>query len=76
MNWKSFLQSIAAAAIGGAATSLTQCFTDPSHLDLNHIGPVAGAGALVGVLAYLKTPPTPPTPPDKSTTTVNFPQTK
>jgi hypothetical protein len=76
MNWKLFLQSLAAAAIGGAATSVTQVVADPGHTDFTHMGPVAGVGALVGVLGFLKQSPAPPPPPAPGSTTSNFPSSK
>jgi predicted oxidoreductase len=57
---KTWLKSLAAAAIGGAATALSTMVVDPSHFnlaDLHKLGAVAGAGAVIGVLSYLKQSP-------------------
>lgn len=61
MNWKLFFEGLAAAAASGAATSLTTAAAGGS---LKAAGATAGAGAIMGVLAYLKKPSfNPPTPP-------------
>ena len=53
MNWKLFLEGLGAAAISGAGTSLATAAAGGS---LKAAGATAGVGALMGVLAYLKTP--------------------
>lgn len=67
MNWKVFLQGLAAAAIGGAAAGATQAISTSGNIGKD-TGAVAGAGALVAVLAFLKQSPlinTPPAPPEQ-----------
>lgn len=61
MNFKSFLKTLAAAAIGGAVTSTAEAITttDP---DFTKLGPVAAAGAIVGAAGYLVQSPRPPKP--------------
>lgn len=51
MNWKTWLQGLAAAAIGGAATGATQAAA--SGTVGKTTGIMAGVGGLATVLAYL-----------------------
>ena len=64
MNWKAFLHSVAAAALGGALGAVTQYATDPCFTQhcLKHLGSAAGAGALAAVLALFKQSPIVPKP--------------
>lgn len=58
---KSFWQTLLAAAIGGAATTLASALTDPHTLhEPSKLGPVAGAGAIIGVAGLLKQSPVQP----------------
>lgn len=68
MNFKAWLHSIIAAAIGGAASSLGAVWVDPAAFNFTpagwmNIGKVALAGAVIPVLAILKQSPLPPDPP-------------
>jgi len=56
MNWQVWLQGLAAAAIGGAATGATQAVSTTGKVNVG-TAIVAGAGALVTVLAYLAKSP-------------------
>lgn len=63
-TWKSWLHSLFAAAIGGAATALSGVLTMPetfnfSHDGLVHIGKIAAGGAIIPVLTLLKQSPLP-----------------
>lgn len=63
MNWKTWLQGLAAAAIGGAATGATQVVSGTGKVDKT-TAIAAGSGALVTVMAYLlKSPIAQPTQP-------------
>ena len=77
MNWKSFWQGLAAAAIGGAATSSTHYLTG-GNTDLTHLGPIAAIGAIIGVAGLFTQSPTapPPTSQPPQNNTTQFPQTK
>lgn len=69
MNWKLWLKGLAAAAIGGATTSALSVAVEPSKpVDPTALGTTAVAGALVGLLAYLKQSPIPPTTPPAAPT--------
>jgi hypothetical protein len=57
MNFKTLLKGLASAAIGGAATTVTQILTTQSTPQLKQIGIGAGMGALVTTLAYLTKSP-------------------
>jgi len=66
MNWKVWLHSLAAAAIGGAAAAVGAAYTSPdtfnfSTAGLKHLGVVALFGGGVPVLALLKQSPLPTT---------------
>lgn len=63
MNWKLWLKSLAAAAIGGSATTATQIMTSQQTPSLTNIGIGAGIGAIVTALAYLVKSPLPATKP-------------
>lgn len=72
MNFKAWLHSIIAAAIGGAASSLGAVWVDPAAFNFTpagwmNIGKVALAGAVIPVLAILKQSPLPPDPPPAPT---------
>lgn len=59
MNWKTWLQGLAAAAISGAATAATQSLSQDGKVSTGTAA-VGGIGALVGALMYLvKSPLTP-----------------
>lgn len=65
MNLKSILTSplakgLLAAAFAGGAAAAGASITDPTHVDLHHLGGVFLTGAVAGVLLYLKNPPTKP----------------
>jgi hypothetical protein len=69
---KTWLYSLAAAAIGGASSSALSVLSMPdvfnsTHAGLVHIGKAAGIGALIPVLTLLKASPLPQT---TQTTTV------
>lgn len=64
MTWKSWIHSIVAAAIGGAASALGAVLVDPSVFNFTlagweNIGKIALAGAIIPVLALLKQSPLP-----------------
>lgn len=62
-NWRLWLKGLYAAAIGGATTAAVNVLSDPSAMGRpKEIGTIAGAGAAVGALSYLKTHPL--VPPD------------
>lgn len=55
-----WLKGLLAAAISGAATTITVMIVAPETFNLDHIGKVgavAGIGALLGVANYLKQSP-------------------
>jgi ABC-type uncharacterized transport system permease subunit len=56
MNWKVWLQGLAAAVIGGAATSATHILAEGA-VQPKQIAIGAGMGALVTGLAYLMKSP-------------------
>lgn len=56
--WKLWLKGMAAAAIGGAATSATTALADPSVLrNPKGLALMTGVGAALSGLSYLKTHP-------------------
>lgn len=62
MNWKAWVHSLIAAAIGGAASALGAILISPASFPDNetgwvHLGAVAAFGAIVPVLALLKQSP-------------------
>jgi hypothetical protein len=64
MTWKSWIHSIVAAAIGGAASALGAVFVDPNAFNFTlagweNIGKIALAGAIIPVLTLLKQSPLP-----------------
>ena len=64
MNWKTWLHSLAAAAIGGASTAALTSFAIPdtfnfTHAGLINLGKVTLIGAIVPVLTLLKQSPLP-----------------
>ncbi len=64
MNWKTWLYTLAAGAIGGAASNVLAVFSMPdvfnfSHEGWVHIGKLAFVGAIVPMLTYLKQSPLP-----------------
>ncbi|MGA2890320.1 MAG: hypothetical protein ABSE51_19930 [Terracidiphilus sp.] len=64
MNWKMWFHSLAAAAIGGAASSITAAIAVPSAFNftpqgLENLAKVAVGGALLAVGALLKQSPLP-----------------
>jgi hypothetical protein len=60
-----WLHGLLAALIGGAVNSLSVILVDPVEFNfstgLGKLASVAGAGALIGVIAYLKKSPLPET---------------
>ncbi len=63
MNWTTWLRSLAAVAIGGAATGAANALAT-GHVNGN-VGVTAGVGALATVIAYLmRSPLGPATPQD------------
>jgi len=54
VNWKAFLEGVAAAAIGGAATGATAALQD-GQLTAKQIGASVAVGAIVGISGYFKT---------------------
>lgn len=61
-DWKTWLHSLIAAAIGGATSAVTAAYVVPSAFDFSHdgvqkLGKVAAGGALLAVLALLKQSP-------------------
>jgi hypothetical protein len=65
MTWKLWLQGLAAAAIGGAASGATQIIGSTGTVT-KMTGAAAGVGAVFTVLAYLVKSPLsmPPAPPE------------
>lgn len=66
MNLKTWIHSIIAAAVGGAATSVSAVLVAPTSFNFTsigweNIGKVALAGAIIPVLALLKKSPLPDT---------------
>lgn len=57
MNWKLLLEGILSAAIGGAATGVTQLASSTGQVNKG-TGTAAAIGAILGVAAYLKPPAT------------------
>jgi hypothetical protein len=62
MNWKTWLQSLASAAISSAAMGATT-YMQSGSMSGKQIGLSAGVGGLIGVLNYLMKSPLQPTPP-------------
>lgn len=66
MNWKSWLHSILAAAIGAVSTGISTVIVSPqtfnfSHQGLINLAQVSGVSAILAVAAILKKSPLPPT---------------
>jgi hypothetical protein len=63
-NWKLWGKGLLSAAIGGVVASATNALADPSALGRpKELAAMAGAGAAIGALGYLKThPPVEPLP--------------
>ena len=63
MNWRLWLQGLGAAAVGGAATSISTMAIAPESFNfgpgMKKVGMVAFVGALISVSAYLKQSPVP-----------------
>ncbi len=64
MKWRTWVKSLVAAVIGGAATSVTAVFVDPQHFNFSGPGLVAllkfaGAGAVIAFFMFLKQSPLP-----------------
>jgi len=64
MNWRLWFKSLAAAVIGGAASAGLLVYADPQHFNFSHdglvaLGKLAGGGAILALLAYLKQSPLP-----------------
>jgi hypothetical protein len=75
MNWKAWIYSIAAAAIGGASSSALSALVMPdvfnlTHVGLVHLGKAALIGALVPILTLLKASPLPAIQTTTETTTL------
>lgn len=67
MNFKAWIHSVAAAAIGAVSAAITTTITSPSTFNftpdgLKHLGAVCGVSALLAVAAVLKQSPLPPDP--------------
>lgn len=65
MNWRPWIYSIIAGAIGGASSSVLGVFAMPdvfnfTHDGWVHIGKLAFIGGVMPVLTYLKQSPLPP----------------
>lgn len=59
-NWKLWLQSLGAAAIGGAATAVANTIAEPELMQKpSDLVTFAAVGATIGALGYLKTHPDP-----------------
>jgi len=60
MNWQNWLKGLAAAAIGGAATSVTLLIVDPAHFtEVGKLATICGVNALLNAAMYLKQSPIP-----------------
>jgi membrane associated rhomboid family serine protease len=56
VNWKLWTKGLLSAVLGGAAATVGQAVTDPSHITSGHFGNVAGvaaSGAIIGLVGYL-----------------------
>jgi len=53
MNWKAILQTLAAAAIGGAANGATTVVTTTGKVQGTSVGIGAGVGAILSVLGLI-----------------------
>lgn len=65
MNFKAWIHSVAAAAIGAVSAAITTTIASPSTFNLTgagleHLGAVCGVSALLAVAAVLKQSPLPP----------------
>lgn len=57
-NWKLWLKGLYAAVLGGGAAAAANAVADPSALGRpKELATVAGVGAAIGGLSYLKTHP-------------------
>lgn len=57
-NWKLWIKGLYAAVIGGAAASAATAVADPAAMGKpKELATVAGVGAAIGGLSYLKTHP-------------------
>ena len=54
---KTFLRGALTAALSGGAAAAGQGILDPDHFDLRHTGAVFLAGAVIGLLNWLRTSP-------------------
>lgn len=61
MNWKAFGKGVLAAAAGGAFIGTTSILQE-GDLNAKKVGSSALAGAILGVIAYLKQSPVPARP--------------
>jgi hypothetical protein len=78
MNWKQWLHTLVAYAIGGAATALSAAAVMPATFNFTHdglvnLGKIAFAGAWYPVLTFLKQSPL-PTSTETVTTTATVTQ--
>lgn len=62
-EWRTWLEGLIGAAIGGAASAITVMITDPMNYNLqgglSKLGTVAAVNAIVGAALYLKQRPVP-----------------
>jgi hypothetical protein len=75
MNWKTWVYSIVAAAIGGASSASLSAFAMPdvfnfTHVGLVHLAKAAAIGALIPVFTLLKASPLPAIVTTTQTTTL------
>ena len=65
MTFMKALEGVLVAGLGGAVTTVAQYITDPGHFELKHTGPMALAGAVTGIAAWIRQSPTTPASPPK-----------
>jgi len=62
-NWRLWIKGLSAAAIGGAANSISVYIVDPVNFsDFSKLAKVALLSAILGAAFYLKQSPIPPDP--------------
>lgn len=64
MTWKQWFHSLIAAVVGGAANTLSAVLVAPDQFNFSHAGMIklaemAGAGALISLVMFLKQSPVP-----------------
>lgn len=57
MNWKTVTNGIITAALSGGSTAAAQLALDPAHFDYERTGAAFMAGAVIGVINWLRQTP-------------------